>query len=120
MANTIRFYHYEKCDGCRKARKFLDARKVDYDAISIVEKPPSRKELETMLGRLGGELKRLFNTSGKVYRERGLSKILPSMKTGEALALLAKNGMLIKRPFLLTEGAGLVGFRPEEWKRVFS
>ncbi len=72
-----------------------------------------------MLKRLDGELNRLFNTSGKEYRSRGLSKKLPSMTTGEALALLSKNGMLVKRPFLLAGDAGLVGFRPDEWKRVF-
>ena len=72
-----------------------------------------------MLERKEGELKRLFNTSGKEYRTRGLSKKLPSMKKSEALALLASNGMLVKRPFVLAGSEGLVGFRPEEWKRVF-
>jgi Spx/MgsR family transcriptional regulator len=114
----MKVYLYEKCDGCRKAKKYLDSKKVAYEAVPIAERPPSRKELETMLARVG-DLKRLFNTSGKEYRSRGLSKKLPTMPKGEALALLAKNGMLVKRPFVLTGKTGLLGFKPDEWKKVF-
>lgn len=119
MPERVKVYLYEKCDGCRKARRYLDSKKVSYEAVPIAERPPSRKELETMLERRGGDLRRLFNTSGREYRERGLSKKLPTMTKAEALSLLSKNGMLVKRPFVLAGKAGLLGFRPDEWKKVF-
>ncbi len=115
---TVRVYEYAKCSTCRQALKFLDARKTDYQAIPIVDQPPTMAELKAMLG-FTGDLHRLFNTSGVVYREMGLGEKLKTMTEAEALALLSKNGKLIKRPFVLLKDRGLLGFKEEEWKAAF-
>jgi arsenate reductase len=114
----ITVYEYSKCSTCRKALKFLDAAGLPYEKKPIVDTPPSRAELVTMLERVG-DLRRLFNTSGELYRELKLSEKLEKMTQSQALDLLAKHGKLIKRPFVLAGGDGLVGFDEARWKRVF-
>lgn len=115
---TTRVYEYEKCSTCRQALKFLDARKVAYARVPIVDQPPTLAELKAMLAYVG-DLRRLFNTSGVVYREMGLGEKLKTMTEAEALALLAKNGRLVKRPFVLLKDRGLLGFKEAEWKAAF-
>lgn len=115
----IRVYEYDKCSTCRKAVGFLQKKRVDFDRIPIVEQPPTQAELKRMLGFCGGDVRKLFNTSGMVYREMGLGEKLDGMSQDETLHLLAAHGKLVKRPFVLTENAGLVGFKEEEWKKVF-
>ena len=114
----MRVYEYEKCSTCRQALKFLDARKIAYEAVPIVETPPTLAELKTML-KHAGDLRKLFNTSGLVYREMGLGEKLKTMSEAEALGLLAKHGKLVKRPFVLLKDRGLLGFKEEEWKAAF-
>jgi arsenate reductase (glutaredoxin) len=114
-----RVYEYERCSTCKKALKWLDERGVAFERVPIVEQPPTLKELERMLQLQGGDVKRLFNTSGQLYRELGVSAKLPGMSTGEALKLLAGHGKLVKRPFVLTEEGGAVGFKEPEWKALF-
>ena len=118
----IKIYQYSKCDTCRKALKFLNAKGVKYQCLPIVEQPPSKAELEQMLGYLkaeGGGLKNLFNSSGVQYRELKISEKMKSgLSESEAIDLLAGNGKLIKRPFLLTANTGRVGFKPEEWRKL--
>lgn len=114
----VRVYEYEKCSTCRQALKFLDSRKVAYERAPIVDTPPSVAELKAMLA-FTGDLKRLFNTSGVVYRELGLGAKLKAMSEREALDLLSKNGRLVKRPFVLLKDRGLLGFKEEEWKAAF-
>lgn len=113
----LKVYEYAGCSTCKNALKFLDARKVAYERIPIVEKPPTVAELKRMLAHVG-ELKKLFNTSGQVYREMKLGEKLPSLSEAEALKLLAANGKLIKRPFALSATQGLVGFKEAEWKKL--
>jgi arsenate reductase len=110
-------YTYASCDSCRKATKWLRARSVAFVEKPIRETPPSVAELRAMLVHLGGggELRRLFNTAGQDYRALGLKDTLPGMKEADALALLAGNGNLVKRPFLLGPGLGLVGFEETLW-----
>jgi len=115
---TLRVYEYAKCSTCRQALKFLDARKTPYRAIPIVDQPPTIPELKAMLA-FTGDLRRLFNTSGVVYRELGLGKKLETMTEADALKLLSKNGKLVKRPFVLLEDRGLLGFKVDEWKAAF-
>lgn len=116
MRNRIwRVYEYEKCSTCRKALKFLDARGIPYKRVPIVDQPPTKAELESMLEK-GVELKKLFNTSGALYRELKMGEKLKNMPTDQAVALLAKHGKLVKRPFVLLEDRGLVGFNEAEWK----
>ena len=107
---SLKIYTYAKCGTCRKALKFLDAEGIAYKNIPIRETPPSKAELKKMLGYLDGELRKLFNTSGGDYKAMNLKESLPQMSEKEALALLAENGNLVKRPFVLGEGVGTVGF----------
>lgn len=118
MKSPVVVYEYAKCSTCRKALKFLDARGVAYEKRAIVETPPTRAELNTMLEKVG-DLRKLFNTSGELYRELGLSEKLKTMRIDEALNLLAKHGKLVKRPFVLAGDQGLVGFDEARWKQVF-
>jgi arsenate reductase (glutaredoxin) len=114
----LKVYEYEKCSTCRKALAFLDRRKIPYTRLPIVERPPTPPELMEML-RQTGDLRRLFNTSGQLYRELKISEKLPRMSEAEALDLLARNGKLIKRPFALGPGVALLGFDEATWKRAF-
>ena len=105
----LKVYEYSGCSTCRKALKFLDARGVAYEALPIVETPPSAKELKTML-KFAADVRRLFNTSGVLYRELGVAEQLKTLSVSSALALLAKHGKLVKRPFVLLKDRGLLGF----------
>lgn len=112
----VKVYSYSKCSTCRKAVKFLQEKGVPFVEAPIVETPPSKAELKEMLGKVG-ELKKLFNTSGELYRELKVSEKLPSMSEDQALDLLAKHGKLVKRPFVPSQG--LVGFDPAKWEKAF-
>jgi arsenate reductase len=111
----VKVYVYSGCDTCRKALKFLAARNIAHTTVPIRETPPSGTELKEMLREYGGDLRKLFNTSGRDYKELGLSEKLPRMTEAEVLALLAENGNLVKRPFLIGEKARRVGFHEAEW-----
>ncbi len=111
----ITIYIYQKCSTCRDALKWLDERRIDYQVRAIRETPPTVKELETMLAALGGEVRKIFNTSGMDYREMGMKDKLPAMTDAEALKLLATHGNLVKRPFVVGDGKALVGFKAAEW-----
>ena len=113
----LKVYEYDKCSTCKKALKFLETRKVPFERIPIVERPPSLAELKKMLGFVG-QVRKLFNTSGLVYRELKLGAKLSSLSEAEALKLLASNGKLIKRPFALQADRGMVGFKEAEWKKL--
>ncbi|MCA9410270.1 MAG: arsenate reductase family protein [Candidatus Omnitrophica bacterium] len=114
----LKIYAYAKCGTCRKALKHLDVKGIDYQEIPIRESPPKRTELKNMLEFYDGDLRRLFNTSGGDYKELKLKDKLPAMNQKEAIDLLASNGNLVKRPFVLGEDFGLVGFKEEEWEAV--
>jgi arsenate reductase len=109
-------YVYAKCSTCRKAMDWLEKQGIAFKEIAIKETQPTVKELKAMQAFYGGELRRLFNTSGMDYRAQGLKDKLPKMGEEEAYALLRSNGMLVKRPFLIGDGVGLVGFREKEWE----
>ena len=111
----FKIYTYANCDTCRRAVKWLRAHNLDFDEQPIREIPPSAAELRTMLAAQGGDLRRLFNTSGRDYREQKLGEKLPAMSEAAALALLAGNGNLVKRPFLLGARVALTGFNETAW-----
>ena len=117
---SLRVYAYEKCDTCRKAVKFLRERGVDHEVVAIRQQPPTVEELRRMLDYANGDIRRLFNTSGQDYRAMNLKERLPAMSLDEALAMLASNGNLVKRPFALGAKYGLVGFKQEEWEGAIS
>lgn len=114
----LKFYEYSGCGTCKKARKFLEAHDVEFNAIPIREQPPSKAELKKMLKAYDGNIRRLFNTSGRDYKELKLSEKLPSMSDAEAIDLLAATGNLVKRPFVPAAGGGLVGFKEDEWRAL--
>lgn len=114
---SLRVWAYKNCGTCRNALKFLAERKVAHEVLAIREQPPGTAELRAMLAHTGGEVRRLFNSSGQDYRALNMKERLPSLSVDEALALLATNGNLVKRPFALTKESGVVGFRPAEWER---
>jgi arsenate reductase (glutaredoxin) len=112
-------YTYAKCSTCRDAVKWLRIRGVKFVEKPIYETPPGIAELRRMVAFQDGNLRRLFNTSGIEYRALGLAPKLPAMSLDDALHLLAGNGRLVKRPFVLGDSFGLVGFDPAAWNRVF-
>ena len=114
----MKLYEYKGCDTCRRAKKFLAERGLAFEAIPIREQPPTKAELKRMLGIYAGDLRRLFNTSGGDYKAMKVAERLPTLTEAEALDLLAANGNLVKRPFLLTANGGLVGFKQPEWEQL--
>lgn len=116
---SVKIYQYGKCSTCRKALRFLKDQGVDFQAIDITERPPTKDELKKMLRLQDGDIKKLFNTSGQQYRELNIKDKLPSFTESKAIDLLSKNGKLVKRPFLLCGNAGAVGYKQEEWEELF-
>lgn len=120
---TAKLYEYGPCSTCKKAIKFLNAKGIKFTKIAIVDQPPTVKELNQMVAILndqGKSFKHLFNTSGVQYRELKIGqKLKDGLSEPDALKLLASNGKLIKRPFLLTEKSGLIGFNESEWSKLF-
>jgi arsenate reductase len=114
----LRIYSYEKCGTCRNAMQFLADHGVKAEVLPIKEKPPNKADLKRMLALLGGEKRKLFNTSGLQYKALQLKEKLPAMSEAEALDLLSKNGMLVKRPFVLVANGGTVGFKAEKWREL--
>ena len=110
------FIHYPKCSTCQKAKAWLDGRGVSYEARDIKEDRPTLEELREWQRRSGLPLKRFFNTSGMLYRDLGLKDKLPGMSEEQQLALLSSDGMLVKRPLLITDKTALPGFREKEWE----
>lgn len=122
--SMMKVYEYKNCSTCVKALKFLDGKKIAYERLPIVDQPPTLAELKRMneyLKAAGGTFKNLFNTSGQMYRELDISaKLKDGMTENEAMKLLAANGKLIKRPFVLTDKTGTVGFKPDVWTKLFA
>lgn len=118
MANL--FVNYPKCSTCKNAKKWLDDNGIAYTARHILEDTPTAEELRGWIAQSGLGIRRFFNTSGMKYRELGLKDKLPDMPEQEQLALLASDGMLIKRPLLVSENTVLVGFKPAEWEKALS
>lgn len=112
------FICYPKCSTCKKARKWLEEKEIGFDERDIKENRPTRKELAKWHKASGLPLRRFFNTSGMLYRELQLKDKLPNMSEDEMLDLLATDGMLVKRPLLITDDAVLVGFKQAEWEEI--
>lgn len=112
------FLQYPPCSTCKKAKAFLDAQGVSYTARHIKEENPSYEELKAWVQKSGLPLKKFFNTSGLLYKSMNLKEKLPTMTEEEQLRLLASDGMLVKRPILVTENAVLTGFREDAWKKA--
>ena len=111
----VRVYCYSRCSTCKKALKWLDDNGIEYETVDIKADHPDEGTLREYYRMSGLPLKRYFNTSGIPYREMGLSTKLTEMSEDEQLALLATDGMLVKRPLVVGDGFVLTGFREEEW-----
>ncbi len=112
----VLFVEYPKCTTCQKAKKWLDDNGIEYVDRHIKENNPSYDELSEWYKKSGLPLKKFFNTSGLLYKSMELKDKLPSMTEDEQIKLLATDGMLVKRPLIITENTVLVGFRPAEWE----
>ena len=112
------FVHYPKCTTCKKAEKWLKDHELTYKSRNIKEENPTEEELTEWIKRSGLPVKRFFNTSGMLYREMGLKDKLPEMSEAEQIALLATDGMLVKRPLLVTEKDVQVAFKEAEWSSL--
>ena len=110
------FLCYPKCSTCQKAKAWLDQRGISYDLRDIKLNNPTQEELTAWYQKSGLPLKKFFNTSGLQYKALGLKDKLPEMSEADQLALLATDGMLVKRPLLVGDDFVLTGFRPVEWE----
>ena len=112
----MQFIQYPKCSTCQKAKKYLDGKGVAYKSRHIVDEKPTAAELKAWYKKSGQPLKKFFNTSGLKYKELQLKDRLPGMSEEEQIALLASDGMLVKRPILVGEIFVLVGFKEADWE----
>lgn len=119
MMTKATLFQYPKCGTCRKAVKWLEAEGLEVEKRHIVDNPPSVEELRELVARSGLPVRKFFNTSGGSYREGNFKERLATMSDDEAIAALAADGMLIKRPILDVDHTVLVGFREEHWARAF-
>ena len=112
----LKYICYPRCTTCQKAQKWLDENKIEYELRDIKEDNPSLEELIVWYKMSGLPLKKFFNTSGLLYKSMELKDKLPSMSEDEQLKLLSTDGMLVKRPLLISDNFVLVGFKETEWK----
>ncbi|MBQ5430274.1 MAG: arsenate reductase family protein [Lachnospiraceae bacterium] len=112
----VKVYCYSRCTTCKKALKWLDDNEIEYEQIDIKEDHPDETTLRQLHEKSRLPLKRFFNTSGQLYRAMELSKKLPEMSEDEMFKLLASDGMLVKRPLLITEDTVLTGFKEDDWR----
>ena len=112
----IKFICYPKCTTCQRAKGWLEENKIEYEMRDIKVENPTKEELTSWYKASGLPLKKLFNTSGLLYKSLDLKSKLPGMTEEEMLGLLATDGMLVKRPIAVGDGVVLVGFKPDEWR----
>ena len=112
------FLEYPPCTTCKKAKKWLQDNGLEFSARHIKEQNPTAEEISLWQEKSGLELKKFFNTSGMIYRDLGLKDKLPGLSREEQLALLATDGMLVKRPILVTGDTVLVGFKEKDWEKL--
>lgn len=115
---SVLFVEYPKCSTCQKAKKWLDAQGISYEDRHIKEQNPSVEELRAWHEKSGADIKKFFNTSGMLYKEMQLKDKLPEMTLEEKYELLASDGMLVKRPVLVTEETVLTGFKEADWEKA--
>lgn len=114
---SVLFLEYPKCTTCQKAKKWLDEHQIAYEDRHIKDQNPTAEELKSWYEKSGLPLKKFFNTSGLIYKSMQLKDKLPDMSEEEQIALLAADGMLVKRPLIIKEDRVLVGFKTAEWEK---
>ncbi len=115
----ITVYHYPACGTCKKAIKWLKDHDIDHELVHIVDHPPSKKTLTTVMKEAELPVRKLFNTSGQLYRQGGYKEKLETMSDKEAVDELAAQGKLIKRPIVVGDGVHLVGFKEADYEAAF-
>ena len=116
----MKFIEYPKCSNCKKAKKYLDDKNIDYIDRNIKENNPTYEEIEIWLEKYSIPINKLFNTSGLKYRELNLKEKLKYMSLDEKIALLSSDGMLVKRPILVDDKKILISFKEKEWDEFFN
>lgn len=112
------FIEYNKCSTCKKAKCFLDDNNIKYIDRPIKEDTPTYEEIKNWIQKYNIDINKLFNTSGLVYRELNMKEKIHTISDDEKIKLLSSNGMLIKRPLLITENNILIGFKQKEWEQI--
>ena len=112
----MKFICYPKCTTCQRAQKWLEEKGVGYELRDIKLNNPTKEELTAWYKQSGLPLKKFFNTSGLLYKAQDLKNKLPTLTEDEMLTLLASDGMLVKRPLLITKNTVLIGFKEQEWE----
>jgi len=115
---SILYLEYPKCSTCQKAKKWLETNNINFEQRDIVKQNPTKEELKLWHEKSGMPLKKFFNTSGLIYKELHLKDKLKDMTEEEQYALLATNGMLVKRPIIVAENIILTGFKEAEWEKL--
>ncbi len=113
----MKIYQYEKCETCKKALRWLKDRNIEFISLPIREKTPTKKEFLQMIKSHDGQLKKLFNTSSKDYRDPDIKNKIPDLSQEQIISLLQERGNLIKRPFVVGDGIALQGFKPDLWEK---
>lgn len=114
------FIEYPKCSTCKKAKKWLEDNKIEFEDRNIIENVPTEEELKKWIKISKKDIKKWFNTSGLKYKELNLKEKLNNMSDEEKIKLLASDGMLIKRPIIISNNIILNGFKEEEWKDIIN
>ena len=110
------FVEYPKCTTCRRAKKWLEENKIDFEDRDIQLNNPSKEELKEWLKKSNLEIKKFFNTSGVLYREKGMKDKVKVLSEDELLDILSEDGMMVKRPLIIGDNEVLVGFKEAEWE----
>lgn len=114
----VLFIEYPKCSTCRKAKKWLQENNIDFTDRHIVDENPTKDELKEVISKSGLPVRKLFNTSGNVYKSLNLKSKMDSLSEDEMLELLSSNGMLVKRPLVIGDNFALVGFKEEAYANI--
>ena len=114
----ILFIEYPKCSTCRKAKKWLQENNIDFTDRHIVDENPTKDELKEVISKSGLPVRKLFNTSGNVYKSLNLKSKMDSLSEDEMLELLSSNGMLVKRPLVIGDNFALVGFKEDAYADI--
>lgn len=115
----LEFYQHPTCSTCKAARNWLDEHAIEYQAINMIETPPTKETLASLMKQSDLPLIRFFNTSGNRYRELGLKSKVPTMDITESAALLSSDGMLIKRPLLTDGKTTTLGFKEDVYEKTW-
>ena len=116
---SVLFINYPKCSTCVNARKWLEENQIEFESRHIVENNPTKEELKKFIALSGLPAKKFFNPSGILYREMNVKEKLATATEEEMVEILSSNGMLVKRPLVVTDKGVLIGFKKDKWEEFF-